>query len=67
MTPPRTPKRYRCCGVVFSAWLAVPGAPHGPLLLGHLSQPHPDPVDPYLERIRTEDIERYAPKTLLDG
>jgi hypothetical protein len=30
------------------------------MLLHHLSQHHPDPVGPYLERMRTDDIATMA-------
>jgi hypothetical protein len=53
MTPPRPPKRYRCCycGRVFDAWLPVAGEPDGAMLLGHLSHQHPDRVGAYLPRM----------------
>jgi hypothetical protein len=63
MTPPRPPKRYRCCycGRVFDAWLPVAGEPDGAMLLGHLSHQHPDRVGAYLPRMLTdEDIARVA-------
>jgi len=52
--------RWRYCGVVFNAWLAVAKRPDGALLLGHLSQQHPDQVGPYLARMATEDIATVA-------
>ncbi len=38
------------------AWLPAARRPNGAILLGHLSQQHPDRVGPYLEQMRTEDI-----------
>jgi hypothetical protein len=57
-----THRRYRCryCGRVLPAWLPVARRPDGAMLLGHLSQQHPDQVGPYLERMRTEDIATVA-------
>jgi hypothetical protein len=57
-----TARRYRCrfCGRVLNVWLPVPQRPDGAMLLGHLSQQHPDRVGPYLERMRTEDIGEVA-------
>jgi hypothetical protein len=57
MPTPRTRPRYRCrfCGVLLSAWLAVPGAPDGALLLGHMSQSHPAELGRYLEQMHTDD------------
>lgn len=54
--PPR--KRYRCryCGHGLPAWRLVPKRPEAPMLLYHLGQHHPDHVEPYLERMRTECI-----------
>jgi hypothetical protein len=55
--------RYRCrvCGAELPAWLPWARAPDGALLLGNLSQQHPDEVGAYLDRMRTtEDIGRIA-------
>jgi hypothetical protein len=59
MTPQ---KRYRCryCGRELPAWLPVAQEPWGPMLLHHLSLIHPEEVGPYLERMRTEDIDTVA-------
>jgi hypothetical protein len=53
--PPR--KRYRCryCGAILRAWPPVAKWPNGTMLLYHLSQQHPHPVRPYLERMWIED------------
>jgi hypothetical protein len=56
-------RRYRCrfCGARLPAWLPAARRPDGALLLGHLSQQHPDRVGAYLDRMRyTEDIGRVA-------
>jgi hypothetical protein len=55
-------RRYRCrfCRRVLNAWLPAAQGPDGALLLGHLSQQHPDHVGPYLDRMRTEDIATVA-------
>jgi hypothetical protein len=57
MTPPRTPKCYRCrgCGVVLPAWYPVPGEPDGAMLLHHVAQSHPAEVGRYLEQMHTDD------------
>ena len=57
-----TPRRYRCryCGAVLPAWLPVSQRPDGAMLLGHLSQHHPDELAPYLARMWTEDIATVA-------
>ena len=57
MPKPRPRPRYRCrfCGVVFSAWLAVPGEPHGALLLGHIRQSHTGELKPFLDQVHTDD------------
>jgi hypothetical protein len=57
MAKPRTQPRYRCrcCGVVFSAWLAVPGEPDGALLLHHITQAHPAALTPFLDQMHTTD------------
>jgi hypothetical protein len=47
-----TPKRLPYC----RAGCPPPSTPDGAMLLGHLSQTHPQEVKPYLERMRTEDI-----------
>jgi hypothetical protein len=59
---PITTRRYRCrvCGRLLPAWLPVAQRPNTALLLGHLSQQHPDQVGPYLDRMRTEDIATVA-------
>jgi hypothetical protein len=64
MTQSRVRKHYRCrfCGITLPAWLPVPQVPDGTMLLGYLSQHHPDQVGPYLERMRIEDIETVAAK-----
>jgi hypothetical protein len=52
-------KQYRCrfCGAVFNAWLPAAKRPDGALMLGHLSQRHPDEVGQYLDQMRgCEDI-----------
>lgn len=51
-------RRYRCrfCGAV----LPAAKRPDVVMLLGHLSQRHPDQVGPYLERMRIEDIATVA-------
>jgi len=52
-------RRYRCrfCDAVLPAWLPVAKRPEGAMLLGHLSQQHPDQVGGYLDRMRgSEDI-----------
>jgi hypothetical protein len=53
MTPHR---RYRCrsCGAELPAWLPAARAPDGGLLLGHLSQQHPDEVGTYLDRMHDD-------------
>jgi hypothetical protein len=59
-----TQKCYRCrfCGALLPAWLAWAKAPNGALLLGHLSQQHPDQVWTYLARMQSnEDIARVQP------
>jgi hypothetical protein len=59
MVPESWSKRYRCrlCGHVLPAWLPAAQAPDGALLLGHLSQQHPDQVGASLARMHTtEDI-----------
>jgi hypothetical protein len=51
--------RFRCrfCGVIFRAWLAVPGEPDGALLLHHITQSHPTELKPFLDQMHTtEDI-----------
>jgi hypothetical protein len=57
MPLPRSPQRFRCrfCGVVFSAWLAVPGEPDGALLLHHVTQAHPAEVGRFLDQMHTDD------------
>jgi hypothetical protein len=52
-----TRQRFRCrfCGVVFSAWLAVPGEPDGALLLHHVAQAHPAELTPFLDQMHTDD------------
>jgi hypothetical protein len=51
-----TPRfRCRCCGMVFSAWLPVPGEPDGARLLHHMSQSHPAELTPFLDRMQTTD------------
>jgi hypothetical protein len=62
MRKPQKAKRYRCrfCGHDLPAWLPAAKRPNGALLLGHLSQQHPDLVRPYLDRMRTEDIRTVA-------
>jgi hypothetical protein len=57
MPKPRTRPRFRCrfCGVVFSAWLAVPGEPDGALLLHHITQSHPTELTPFLDQMHTDD------------
>jgi hypothetical protein len=42
------------------AWLPVTKRPKGAMLLYRLSQRHPDPVGPYLDRMRTECIATVA-------
>ncbi|HEX9868035.1 MAG TPA: hypothetical protein VGC99_05465 [Candidatus Tectomicrobia bacterium] len=58
MTPLHPRRRSRCwfCGRVLPAWLPVAQRPNGAMLLGHLSQSHPEQVGPYLARMETEDI-----------
>jgi hypothetical protein len=54
-----THKRFKCryCGAVLPAWYPVPGLPNGAMLLGRLSQHHPDQVGRYLDQMRgSEDI-----------
>jgi hypothetical protein len=53
-----TRKRFKCrfCSHILPAWLLVAKRPDGTMLLGHLSQRHPNQVGPYLERMRTECI-----------
>jgi dissimilatory sulfite reductase (desulfoviridin) alpha/beta subunit len=50
-------RRYRCryCGALLPAWLKAAREPDGALLLGHLSQQHPDRVGAYLARMHTTD------------
>ena len=58
MTQPEAHQHYRCrvCGATLPAWLPAAKRPNGAMLLGHLSQQHPDRAGSYLERMRTEDI-----------
>jgi hypothetical protein len=54
-----TYKRFKCrfCGAVLPAWYRVHPAPNYAMLLGYLSQAHPDQVARYLEQMRgTEDM-----------
>jgi hypothetical protein len=53
-----TRKRFKCrfCATVPPAWLPAAKRPNSALLLGQLSQLHPDQVGPYLEQRRTECI-----------
>jgi hypothetical protein len=63
MTRPRQQKRYRCrfCGAILLAWYRVPPAPNGAMLLGYLSQFHPDRLGIYLDQMRgSEDIAKVA-------
>jgi hypothetical protein len=57
MPKPRTQPRFRCrfCGIVFSAWIRVPGEPDGALLLYHMSQSHPAELAPFLDQVHTTD------------
>jgi hypothetical protein len=50
-------KRFKCryCGAELPAWLPVLRAPDGAMLLGHLSQAHPDQVGASLDQIHTDD------------
>jgi hypothetical protein len=53
----RRRKQYRCrfCGAVFNAWLPAAERPDGALMLGHVSQRHPDEVGRYLDQMRGSD------------
>ena len=48
--------RCRFCGAVLPAWLPAVQRPNGALLIGHVSQRHPDQIGPYLARMRTACI-----------
>jgi hypothetical protein len=60
MTPTRR-SRCRYCGRVLNPWLPAAQDVDATLLLGHLSQQHPDEAGVYLDRMHTtEDITRVA-------
>ena len=43
------------CGVVFSAWIPMPGEPDGALLLGHIRQSPTAELKPFLDQVHTDD------------
>jgi hypothetical protein len=55
---PRRQYRCRFCGRLLPAWLPVPKRPNSAMLLTHLHQWHPTELRPYLDRMRTQCIDR---------
>jgi len=61
---PMAPKRLSRRQLGQDASLPAAQRPNGALLLGHLSQYHPDQVGPYQERMCTEAIATVAAEAL---